>query len=199
MPHYARTYGSRLHPDNLNQAWQFPTSPLLDKFGVIILTQNKTFGLEEFNLNPFYIENKMAYIPCYGTARFYPRPDIDVLRLIYREKENCYCHYATLYKVKPLQNNDILGLRQNIQLQLEQIYFSIESQLFFGEYFPIFQKKIKQMFASQLIADNQNDNSFIVNVKYERIEILDKPIYCKLNSYYAGQWKINADYPIICK
>ena len=199
MAHYARTYGSKLHPNNLNQVWQFPTSPILDIFGVKIPAQNKTFGLEEFNLNSFYIKNKMAYIPCYGTARFYPRQTIDELRLIYRIKENCYCHYATLYKVKPFLNNDIPGLRQIIQPQLEQIYFRIESQLFFGEDSSRFQKKIQQMFASNLIADNQNDNSFLVNVKYERIEILDIPIYCKLNSYYAGQWKIKAENPSICK
>lgn len=202
MIRYARTYGSKLHPNNLNQVWQFPTNPLLDKFGVLIPTQNKTFGLEEFNFNPFYIKNKMAYVPCYGTERCYPRPKIDELRLVYKVKDNCYCHYATLYNVTSYKNEDIednnTHLRRMITPVLEQIYFRLESQDYFGNDYLAFEKKINAMIASNLIADNENDNSFLVNVKYDRLEILDKPVYCKLNSHYASQWKINVEYPSNC-
>ena len=195
---YARTYGSILHPNNLNQVWQFPTGPILDIFGVKIPAQNKTFGLEEFNLNPFYIKNKMDYIPCYGTERCFPRPYVKELRLIYRIKDNCYCHYATLYNVTSFTDNDINWLRPLIEPMLEEVYFRQESQQYFGADFPIFEKKIVEMCASNSIADNHNDNSFLVNVTYDRLEILDKPVYCKLNSHYASQWKISVEYPCNC-
>ncbi len=199
MIHYARTYGSIHHPNNLIEAWKYPTAPVLDSFGVTIPEQNKTFGLEEFNFNPLYLNEKIAYIPCYGTVRFYPRLFIEELRLIYRVKDTCYCHYATLFNIVSFNNNEIVNLRQIINPELNQIYFSQESQGFFGADFTTFQRKIQEMYDSNSIADNQNDNSFLVNVKYERIEILDKPIYCKLNSHYAAQWKINVEYPCICK
>jgi len=199
MTHYARTYGSTLHPNNLMEAWKYPTSPVLDTFGVIIPIRNKTFGLEEFNFNSFYLKEKIAYIPFYGTERFYSRPFVEELRLIYRVKDNCYCHYATLFNVVSLVNNNILNLRQIIKPVLNQIYFSQESHVFFGTDFPTFQSKIQEMYDSKFIASNQDNNSFLVNVKYERIEILDKPIYCKTNSPYAAQWKINIDYPCQCE
>lgn len=199
MAHYARTYGSIHHPNNFMEAWKYPTAPFLDKFGVPISIKKRIFGLEEFNFNPFYLKNKIAYIPCYGTQRFYPRPFVDELRLIYRVNEKCYCHYATLFNVKSYINDDIQNLRQIINLELNQIYFSEESQGFFGADFPTFQRKIQEMYNSKFIANNHNDNSFLVNLKYERIEKLDKPIYCKLNAYYASQWYRDVEYPCICK
>lgn len=198
MTHYARTYGSTLHPNNLKEAWKYPSAPVLDLFGVTIPIKNKTFGLEEFNFNPFYLKEKMAYIPCYGSAKF-NRHFIEELRLIYRVKDNCYCHYATLFNVVAFKNNDILNLRQIINPLLNQIYFSQESQVFFGTDFSLFQRKIREMYDSNVIASNQDNNSFLVNVKYERFEILDKPIYCKTNSRRAAQWIINVEYPCKCK
>ena len=102
MIRYARTYGSRLYPQNIEQAWQFPTGPELDTFGVQVPEEMKTFGLEEFNFNSVLQGLKLAYVPCYGTDRFYPRPFVDELRLMYLESRNprgSYMHYATLFNV----------------------------------------------------------------------------------------------------
>jgi hypothetical protein len=202
MANFARTYGSIHHPDNLNNAWQFPTGSELDTFGVIVHNHHLTFGLEEFNFNPFLIKEKLAYVPCFGTLRTYPRDFIEELRLIYRVPGNinyCYVHYATLLNVSPLLNNDIQLLQNTLAPQLNQIYFRQESINYFGPHFPIFQEKINKMFDANVIADNHNDLSFLLNVKYEKLEILKNPVLCQINASYAGNWYQNVQYPCNCR
>ena len=51
------------------------------------------------------------------------------------------------------------------------------------------------MFNANLIADNENNSSFVVNVRYESLEILDNPVPCIMNAYYASNWYENVIYP----
>ena len=57
MIRYARTYGSINHPHSIQGAWQYPTGPSADTFGVPVPDANKTFGLEEFNFNPYFLKS----------------------------------------------------------------------------------------------------------------------------------------------
>lgn len=193
MPHYARTYGTTLKEKELENAWQYPTGPLLDNFGIPI--NKKTFGLEEFNFKSFYLKNKLAYVPCYGTERFYKRPFIKELRLIFKTAPLFYKHYATLYNVESFGDNDIPSLRDLIEQHLNEIYFTQQSQIFFGQDYPLFKKAITHSLGSNIIASNHDNSSFLVNLKYEKIEILKKPIQCGLKANYAGQWYRNVEYP----
>ncbi len=198
MIRYARTYGSRLYPHNIDEAWQFPTGPELDTFGVEIPEEMKTFGLEEFNFNKKLIDLKLAYVPCYGTERTYPRPFVDELHLMYLDSRNprgCYMHYATLYNVQPILDIEIAPIRLNLDNDFENIYLRNEVATYFGEDFQNFVKIISEMRDSDLVASNQNNRSFLVNVRYEELVILDKPMGCQNNSQMASQWKTNMIYP----
>lgn len=186
---YARTYGSVIHETDPQNAWTFPTSPLMDRFGIPIGKQ--TFGLEEFNFSAFHRDLKWAYIPCYGSVSSYPRPFVSELRLMYRipsQTKFCYKHYATLYNVKSFTNDEIDDIRNIIDPQLNQIYFTEEINLYFGDNYPEYQLTIQELLDSNLIANNNNNRSFLVNAQYENIEILEKPIICQCRASYASNW-----------
>jgi len=199
MTIYTRTYGSVVHLNNPNLAWQYPTQPLLDKFGIPI---NKlTFGLEEFNFNPFLVENKMAYIPSFGTFRTYPRSPIKELRLMYRiqsAQRFCYVHYATLHNVIAFLDNDIPYLHNLLTPQIPLIYFRPESHQFFGQDFPLFEQKINDLNNSQFIASNHLNSSFLVNAKYEKLEVLSKSVKCNLRASFASNLYKDVIYPCNC-
>lgn len=123
MIRYARTYGSRLFPEKTEEAWQFPTGPSADIFGVSVPEANKTFGLEEFNFNSRFLDSKIAYIPCYATARTYPRQNnIKELRLILKTSGRCHIHYATMFDVNPILNDEINALRSSIDKWMKSIF-----------------------------------------------------------------------------
>ena len=196
MSHHARTYGSTIHEIDPHNAWKFPTGPMLDTFGVPIA--NQTFGLEEFNFNSILVNKQFAYIPCYGTHRTYPRPFVKELRLIYRVNniENFnYLHYATLFNVRSLVNEDIPEIRRVLAPDFNTIYLSPECQDFFGINYAEYQIRIQHMFNANLIADNENNSSFVVNVRYESLEILDNPVPCVMNANFASNWFENVIYP----
>jgi hypothetical protein len=193
MIRYARTYGSQNYPQNVIEAWQYPTGPIQDTFGVPVLKLNSTFGLEEFNFNPFFLEEKMAYVPCYATAKYYPRPPLKELKLIFKTSGRCHLHYATLYEVTSILNKQISSLRNQIEPKIDEIYFRQETQQFFGNDFENFVQIINRMKDSSFIASNHNHTPFLVNARYEKIEILKSPIPCELNPKNVNQWKINAE------
>jgi hypothetical protein len=196
MPHHARTYGSTIHEIVPNEAWKFPTGPMLDTFGVPIA--NQTFGLEEFNFNPILVNKQFAYVPCYGTHTTYPRPLVNELRLIYRVNNMAdfnYVHYATLFNVRTMVNEDIPEIRRELEPHFNSIYLSEECEIFFGLNYPEYQNHIQNMFNANLIADNENNSSFVVNVRYESLEILDNPVPCVMKSNFASNWYENVIYP----
>lgn len=198
MIRYARTYGSRLFPRNISDAWQFPTDPAPDNFGVPVPESNITFGLEEFNFNPYFLKEKIAYIPCFATFRTYPRPNLKELKLIYKTAGRCHMHYATLYHVTPILNENINSHRNWINPMMNEIYLNKKSQDFFGDDFEQFAKIINQMKNSNIIASNHNHSPFLINVRYQEIEILKKGIPCEVNPNNVNQWKINVDSPGNC-
>jgi len=200
MIKFSRTYGSSIYKTDSKNAWKFPTGPLLDNFGVPI--GNQTFGLEEFNFSDFYLQQKWAYIPCYGSARVYPRPFINELRLMFRipsEEKFCYLHYATLFNVSSFVSGDIPQLRANILPMLNEIYFTPMANDFFGKNYHQYIKQINQMTHSNFIANNEDNNSFLVNTKYESIEILKNPIECKMRSNFASNWYKKIEYNCSCQ
>ena len=199
MIRYARTYGSKLFPEKTEEAWQFPTGPSADIFGVKVPDANKTFGLEEFNFNNKLRELKLAYVPCYATARTYPRQNnVKELKLIFKTSGRCHLHYATMFDVNPIMNKEIKELRNLIDKWMNEIYFQQKSQEFFGIDFEEFKNIINRMKGSELIAENHNNSPFLVNVRYKKLEILKTPIICELNPRNANQWKIQVDIPGNC-
>jgi len=196
MPHHARTYGLGIYITDRQNAWKYPTGPVLDNFGVPVESQN--FGLEEFNYNDTLLDLKLAYVPCFGTSKSYSRPDIKELRLLYRVENNGvynYVHYATLFGVQSLLNEDIHQVREVLTPNFESIYLRQECADFFGDNYPIYEKKIREMLNSNLIAANDDNNSFLVNVKYDKLEYLDKPNAVKMNSHFASNWYLKVIYP----
>ncbi len=196
MPYHARTYGSALQQVEGNVRWNFPTGPNLDTFGVPIGLQ--TFGLEEFNFHPSILKKQLAYIPCFGTLRTYPRPSVNELRLIYRIHNNGefnYMHYATLYKVRTILNEEIPVIRNVLEPDFNAVYLNQNCQNFFGLDFPEYENCIQNMFAANLIADNQNNSSFVVNVRYDALEVKENPVPCRLNANFASNWSLNVIYP----
>jgi hypothetical protein len=196
MPHYARTYGSTIHEVDPLNAWKFPTGPIFDTFGVPIA--NQTFGLEEFNFNSILVNKQYAYIPCFGTHRTYPRAFVNELRLIYRVNgiQNFnYLHYATLFNVESMLNEDIPEIRIALQPYFNAVYLSQECENFFGLNYAEYQNHIQNMFNANFIANNENNNSFVVNVRYESLEILDNPVPCVMKSHYASNLYRNVIYP----
>lgn len=198
MLRYARTYGSIHHPKNIAEAWQYPTGPLVDTFGIPIQNSRQTFGLEEFNFNPFFIKEKVAYVPCYGTARYYPRPVINELRLIYKISGRCHIHYASMFDVRPILNEEIIELRQIIDPVMNDIYFNEKPQLFFEDRFTQFTETIGLIQNSNIIASNHNHTPFLVNVRYSNLVVLEKPVVCELTPNNVNQWKIRVDMPGNC-
>jgi hypothetical protein len=198
MIRYARTYGSINYPNAIQQAWLYPSGPLADTFGVPVSDANKTFGLEEFNFNPHFLKEKIAYVPCYATARSFPRPNLKELRLIYKTSGRCHVHYATMHDVTPILNAHIDSIRDWIEPMMHEIYFNHHSQSFFGDDFQNFVKIIDHMKGSNLIGSNHNHTPFLVNVRYSKLEVLEKPVVCELTPNNVNQWKIQVDMPGNC-
>jgi hypothetical protein len=198
MLRYARTYGSENYPQNMDEAWQYTTGPIQDTFGVPVPELNKTFGLEEFNFNPFFLKEKIAYVPCYATAKYYPRPHLKELKLIFKTAGRCHLHYATLYDVTSIVDAEIPVLRNQIQPLMNEIYFKPETQAFFGDDFENYRKILDRMKDSNVIASNHDHTPFLVNVRYKELEILKTPIPCELNPKNVNQWKIEAEIPGNC-
>ncbi len=146
MIRYARTYGTRLFHEKTEESWQFPTGPEADTFGVSVPDGNKTFGLEEFNFNKVLRELKLAYVPCYGNARFYPSPSINELNLIYKIAERDHFHYATFRNVTPILDKEICDVRKLLKPHLNEIFFNRETQDFFNDDFENFRTQIHFMF-----------------------------------------------------
>lgn len=191
MIRYARTYGSVNYPDKNNEAWQFPIGPFADTFGVPVPNNKKTFGLEEFNFNTILRELKIAYVPCYGNARSFPRPNIDELNLISKIAGRDHFHYATLQNVSPITDEEICEIRKLLDSHIHDIYFNSSTQDFFQNDFSRFQDQIYFMFNQNRIAANQNNASFLVNLRYEELTILKKPIKLDVYPGHVGQWKVN--------
>ncbi len=191
MIRYARTYGSKNYPDNLNEAWQYPSGPSPDTFGVPVPDARKTFGLEEFNFSKILRELKFAYVPCYGNARFFPRPFIKELHLIFKTEGRDHIHYATLHNVTSIKDEEICEIRKLLQSHIHKIYFNASAQEFFQNDFSRFQDQIQFMSNQNRIAANQINASFLVNLRYEELTILKEPVSLDVYPGYVGQWKIN--------
>jgi hypothetical protein len=194
MIRYARTYGSQNYPENVIEAWQYPTGPIQDTFGVPVLKLNRSFGLEEFNFNPFFLEEKMAYVPCYATKRYYQRPALDELRLIFNVSGHSHIHYATLYGVSAITDTEIPNLRALINPFFNEVYLNSNVQNFFGNDFDNYKKIISRMYLSEIIAANNIHSPFLINVRYERLELLKNPIACRVIPNNVNQWKTNVHY-----
>lgn len=191
MVRYVRTYGNQNYPQNMNEAWQYPTGPTEDTFGVPVIDLNKTFGLEEFNFSEILKELKLAYIPCYGNARFYSRPFIQELHLIFKTEGRNHIHYATLHNVTSILNSELNQLKSILEPNLDELYFNIGTRNFFEEDFYRFQEQINFMFERDVVAANQLNASFLVNVRYEKLSILNKSVSLNVFPGFVGQWKKN--------
>jgi hypothetical protein len=115
------------------------------------------------------------------------------------EEKFCYLHYATLHNVSSFVNGDIPQLRANILPQLNEIYFTPEADGFFDNNYQQYVKQINQMAHSNFIANNEDNNSFLVNSKYESIEILKNPVRCKMRSNFASNLYNTIEYNCPCQ
>ena len=89
-------------------------------------------------------------------------------------------------------------LRNLLNPQLPSIYFRPESLQFFGQDFPLFEQKINDLNNSQFIASNHLNSSFLVNVKYEKLEVLSKSVKCNLRASFASNLYTDVIYPCNC-
>lgn len=97
--------------------------------------------------------------------------------------------------MKSLLNEDIHQVREVLTPNFQSIYLRQECADFFRDNYPIYEKRIREMLNSNLIAANDDNNSFLVNVKYDKLEYLDKPKAVVMNSHFAANWYLNVIYP----
>ena len=133
----------------------------------------------------------MAYVPCFGNARFYPRPTIKELNLIYKITGRDHFHYATMHNVTPILDKEICDVRKLLKPNLNEIYFNRDAHDFFKNDFENFQNQIHFMFNQNSIAANQINASFLGNLRYEELTILKEPVNLDVYPGRVGQWKVN--------
>jgi hypothetical protein len=133
----------------------------------------------------------LAYVPCYGNARFFPRPFINELHLIFKTEGRKHVHYATLHQVTAIADEEICEIRKLLDPHIDEIYFNASAHEFFQNDFSRFQNQIQFMYRQHRIAANQINSSFLVNLRYDELTILEEQITLDVYPGYVGQWKIN--------
>jgi hypothetical protein len=103
-----------------------------------------------------------------------------------------------MFNVTSLINIDIPQLRAVILPVINEIYFTPKVYNFFGKDYEQYVKQIRQMSQSNFIANNEDNNSFLVSSMYEYIDILKTPIKCKMRSNFASNWYENIEYNCSC-
>lgn len=175
MTKIAKTYQS-------TNGWSAPQS--LSTFGIPIsntIQPVKHLGLEEFNFTNILRKEKLAYVPHFSSLNAEKNNHIiyKIIKLFYFDRvTHCSYHYANLYNVQRI-HEDIQELRNRLtEIGLDQ--FVINNYDFQNNYgnilYPIAINKWLECFNANNITANGVEQRFILNVKYEKLEIFDSPI-----------------------
>ena len=105
-----------------------------------------------------------------------------------------HIHYATLHGVSSITNTEIPNLRALVNPFFDEIYLNRNVQNFFVDDFDNYKKIISRMYLSEIIAANNIHSPFLINVRYERLELLKNPIACRVIPNNVNQWKTNVNY-----
>jgi hypothetical protein len=172
MAKLAKTY------HNINQ-FQGPSN--LSDFGIPIPENNPvaTLGLEEFNFCDILLSNKLMYLPAYSHGQNYNGDEVKLFYLNQQVNPKQTYHYATIRGVERIENN--VGIIGQIRQQLIEEGFPIYVQnnqhfqhLFAENFLEAFEMWMRY-FNSSVITAFQHDFRFVVNVRYNEIEIFDQP------------------------
>ena len=155
----------------------FTTPQSLSDFGIEVSNgkETKYLGLEEFNfcqtLLHFKFQKKkhVAYIPCFSSKI---QSNVDKLELFYLESKGVTYHYATLYGVEQINNNQVSQIRKDL-LDAGLVNLVENSQDFYLNYGDLFNTALKiwkHYFRSNTIVANRGIDRFVVNVFYDKIE-----------------------------
>ena len=154
--------------------WRAPQS--LSTFGIPIIGNRitKYLGLEEFNFSlkvtGIEFENKkLAYIPCFSEK---VRPYQSELELFYSAGNNVTMHYATLYGVQQISDNQIIDIRR--KLNQEDFMEWVENNQEFRENYDVFFAPAMREFIrfyeeSNRIIANGHEVRFVFNVLYDKV------------------------------
>lgn len=160
--------------------WRAPQS--LSTFGIPIIGNSitKYLGLEEFNFSQkvtgIEFENKkLAYIPSFIEK---VRPYQSELELFYSAGNNVTMHYATLFGVQQIENNEDRIEEIRNRLNHENFISWVENnQEFNDNYGGLFDSALveyRNFFESKRVIANGHENRFVFNVLYEKV-VLHNP------------------------
>jgi hypothetical protein len=164
--------------NNLN--YEQPSDAYIMMAGVFVTRPNGTiykYGYEEWNRQKLLLNNKIAYVESYRRHLLNP---CKKLMLYYKDPNhgNDFFHYATLYNVEQLSDNNI----QNIKINLNNAGWQAMVQGHFNnppinDLGPIgLHPSYLAAFDSNNIVTQNPNPGFIVNLEYERIDVLKKPV-----------------------
>lgn len=153
--------------------WRAPQS--LSTFGIPIIGNRMTkyLGLEEFNFSlkvtGIEFENKkLAYIPCFSEK---VRPYQSELELFYSAGNNVTMHYATLYGVQQISDNQIIDIRRKLNQEdfMEWVENNQEFNDNYGGLFDSALGEYRNFFESKRVIANGHEDRFVFNVLYDKV------------------------------
>lgn len=171
------------------------TSPQgLSTFGIKI-NQDKNLqylGLEEFNFSKEYLDNKIAYIPAFASETYNYK--IDKLDLFYLNTElspHQTFHYATLYEVNRISGLDYINDIRSKLLQSNLIWEAFYNKEFRNAYGNNFNEAFKSwvdrlLYFNNIDALGDEQGRFVVNIRYESIEIFANPLKTEWGNMYRA-------------
>ena len=153
--------------------WRAPQS--LSTFGIPIIGNRMTkyLGLEEFNFSlkvtGIEFENKkLAYIPCFSEK---VRPYQRELELFYSAGNNVTMHYATLYGVQQILDNQIIDIRRKLNQEdfMEWVENNQEFNDNYGGLFDSTLGEYRNFFKSKRVIAKGHEDRFVFNVLYDKV------------------------------
>ena len=153
--------------------WRAPQS--LSTFGIPIIGNRMTkyLGLEEFNFSlkvtGIEFENKkLAYIPCFSEK---VRPYQSELELFYSAGNNVTMHYATLYGVQQISDNQIIDIRRKLNQEdfMEWVENNQEFNDNYGGLFDSTLGEYRNFFKSKRVIAKGHEDRFVFNVLYDKV------------------------------
>lgn len=147
--------------------WTLPSN--LTKVGVV-LNNGDYFGYEEWLNNEFLNENKIGYVECFRTCQREESFERIALFTFDRATRTVY-YVGNLFNVKQLIDTEIIGIRnlliqqnwiQNKNVELNQIFPKTDAIHHYTNSYN----------SNDIVGDYAK--SFILNIRYERIELFPK-------------------------
>lgn len=134
------------------------------------IRNKKYFGFEEWLTNPVLKTKKLGYLDCYRYNRF---PEITDKIALIRAEHGIVYHVGTLHNVSQIEESEIAGIRQ--ELNQSDWLTTIQNNFQLGTEFQEFyeQGHYRDYYESGRIQARDQKPHFIVNIRYERLEMLN--------------------------